>query len=127
MMRYAYTLLYLPRQLYVFIEIGAVLRLETESSCSRCFQEGWAMHGHHYLFLSEDRGPDSRLGSTPRIESTVYVMGSDGQFVAVQTLPTDGAHAAEHFSAGGQDWLAVANFGGQLPRRLRCQPKLLVC
>ena len=51
------------------------------------------MHGHHYLFLSEDRGPDSRLGSTPRIESTVYVMGSDGQFVAVQTLPTDGAHA----------------------------------
>ena len=69
------------------------------------------MHGRHYLFLSEDRGPDSRLGSTPLVESTVYVMEPDGRFTAVQKLPTDGAHAAEHFSAGGEDWLAVANFG----------------
>lgn len=84
------------------------------------------MHGQHYLFLSEDRGPDPRLGSTPQVESTVYVMGADGQFVAVQKLPTDGAHAAEHFSAGGQDWLAVANFGSHLPREL-CYPKIVVC
>jgi hypothetical protein len=69
------------------------------------------MHGRHYLFLSEDRGPDPRLGSTPLVESTLYVMEADGRFAAVQTLPTDGAHAAEHFSAGGEDWLAVANFG----------------
>ncbi len=72
------------------------------------------MHGQHYLFLSEDRGPDSRLGSTPRVESTLYVMGPDGHFITVQTLPTDGAHAAEHFSAGGQDFLAIANFGDRL-------------
>jgi hypothetical protein len=79
------------------------------TSCSRRahayayggMQEGWMMHGRHYLFLSEDRGPDPRLGTTPLVDSTVYVMEADGRFAPVQKLATDGAHAAEHFSAGG--------------------------
>ena len=72
------------------------------------------MHGRRYLFLSEDRGPDPTIGTTPRVNSTLWVLSDGGQFEAVQSIATDGAHAAEAFRAGGEWWLAIANFGDRL-------------
>ena len=49
------------------------------------------MHGRRYLFLSEDRGPDPTIGTTPRVNSTLWVLSDGGQFEAVQSIATDGA------------------------------------
>jgi hypothetical protein len=68
--------------------------------------------GTHYLFLSEDRDPD-----TSKTTSGLYTL-TEGRFQLLQRIPTDGAHAGELFEGpGGEAFLAIANFGDRLGQR----------
>lgn len=68
--------------------------------------------GIHYLFLSEDRNPE-----TSKTTSGLYTF-TRGRFELLQRIPTDGAHAAELFEGpGGEPFLSIANFGDRLGQR----------
>ena len=70
--------------------------------------------GEDFLFLSEDRDTKS-----PRIASRLLTFNTTtNRFEVFQSIPTDGAHAAELFEGpGGKAYLAIANFGDRLGKR----------
>jgi hypothetical protein len=63
--------------------------------------------GETFLFFSEDRNETSAM-----IKSQLFVLDEGGLFKIVQSIDTDGAHAAELFEAADKNlYLAIANFG----------------
>mmetsp|Transcript_52400 Transcript_52400/g.162635 ORF Transcript_52400/g.162635 Transcript_52400/m.162635 type:complete len:193 (-) Transcript_52400:420-998(-) len=85
-----------------------------------CVKEFGSFNNQYFLAFSEDRNEH-----TTQISSSVFRFDPGTEsFRFLQSIPTDGAHGCELFTAQGSFLLAFANFGDRQGKRYKSKSSL---